>query len=240
MLHSKFCTTAALLTAICTMQNTITPFAASLTSSPLENAPIELVQELNTFGTIKNIPEEVIGLFRDCGGKIIFEDNLSYQGEPVNGLYTAAGTEKDTIRVLVDSTAINYRENTAYTLAHELGHFIYFHTSRTDIQKNVLNRYYQKLKDSTLLKNFSIEEAFAQGYASYVNDGGYYLSEEEKELLGQMEEQIKDQYYTNHPDQIISRTNDGLLKDTWDSLPDWKKASFGPTVYYANEADSTS
>lgn len=217
-----------LIVAATTILSVSPVYAANISDIQTSGITDEQKIAINETKSLQNIPSEVIGLLNDKGGKIDFKDNVStLDGRVAEGIYWQGGDKDNSIEILKKDSI----DSMSYNLSHELGHFIYFNTERTDEENNVLLNYCNKLKAGDVSGTMCIEEAFAHGYSSYVSDDGYYLSDEEKELFDLAEEKIKDQYYENHPDLISQRVREDKLPPDYENMPTWKLASYGPEIF---------
>lgn len=214
---NKITSKVAMITSVLTLAFCGTAFGATLDSVNKENWPgDELTQYYNNDADFQALPQEVIGLYNDLGGKIVYKPFIEAKGPGiVMGTYT------------VDSKEIAVREGTTpYDLVHEFAHFIYFNTDISPYTETIKG-YYNRLLPGIIDDNFNVEEAFAKCYVAYVCDGSYFLNDAERQMCCDLEEQVKDKYYANHPDEVANRAPKQLRK---------RALGESPSEYYARIA----
>ena len=209
-------------------------YAASIDSVNKTDLSDEIVSVINDSKTMKNIPDEVIGLFNDLGGKIDGESGtIAIDGEEdVYGVYWNGGDKNNLIQISTQPAEEGFADMIPYYLSHELGHFIYFAADMTEEQKDTLQNMYERLKSGDVSDSMTVEEVFADGYADYVTSYGYGFLDSEKQMFDEVEENIKDKYYANHPDLADQRKREDKIQPDFATMPTWQLASYGPEIFY--------
>lgn len=184
----------ALTTASLLAMTTTTAFAANMSDLTLVNYSDEVATKCENSETLAKIPDEIFKYHKLLGGKVTFKPHVtSPEGIVANGLYyTAPSSKANDIEI---ATAQGYNGEMGmvdYYLAHEMGHFIYFNTSLSEQDQQILNNMHQRYHGYDPLAS-SIEETFAARYASYLYSD-YYLSPEDKAMFARCEQQIVDRY----------------------------------------------
>lgn len=184
----------ALTTAGLLAMTTTTAFAANMSDLTLVNYSDEVATKCENSETLAKIPDEIFKYHKLLGGKVTFKPHVtSPEGIVANGLYyTAPSSKANDIEI---ATAQGYNGEMGmvdYYLAHEMGHFIYFNTSLSEQDQQILNNMHQRYHGYDPLAS-SIEETFAARYASYLYSD-YYLSPEDKAMFARCEQQIVDRY----------------------------------------------
>ena len=184
----------ALTTASLLAMTTTTAFAANMSDLTLVNYSDEVATKCENSETLAKIPDEIFKYHKLLGGKVTFKPHVtSPEGIVANGLYyTAPASKANDIEI---ATAQGYNGEMGmvdYYLAHEMGHFIYFNTSLSEQDQQILNDMHQRYHGYDPLAS-SIEETFAARYASYLYSD-YYLSPEDKAMFARCEQQIVDRY----------------------------------------------
>lgn len=184
----------ALTTAGLLAMTTTTAFAANMSDLTLVNYSDEVATKCENSETLAKIPDEIFKYHKLLGGKVTFKPHAtSPEGIVANGLYyTAPSSKANDIEI---ATAQGYNGEMGmvdYYLAHEMGHFIYFNTSLSEQDQQILNNMHQRYHGYDPLAS-SIEETFAARYASYLYSD-YYLSPEDKAMFARCEQQIVDRY----------------------------------------------
>lgn len=179
---------AVILTTMClTASQASIAMAANMSDLELVNYTEDIASKMESSDVISKIPDEVFKYHKFVGGKVTFKPVvISPDGVKANGLYWATTDERDNIEI---STSQDFMDE---SLAHEMGHFIYFNTSMSDEDKEILNNLHRKYAgyDPSATK---IEETFAARYASYIYSD-YYLTEDEKSMFKRCEEQIAERF----------------------------------------------
>lgn len=184
----------ALTTAGLLAMTTTTAFVANMSDLTLVNYSDEVATKCENSETLAKIPDEIFKYHKLLGGKVTFKPHVtSPEGIVANGLYyTAPSSKANDIEI---ATAQGYNGEMGmvdYYLAHEMGHFIYFNTSLSEQDQQILNNMHQRYHGYDPLAS-SIEETFAARYASYLYSD-YYLSAEDKAMFARCEQQIVDRY----------------------------------------------
>lgn len=177
---------------------------------------------------LENIPEAVFGLLKDRGGSINLVDSIYHEGEEVYGIYYLKGEDPNRIEVSEKTMRDGFPNMLPYYLAHEVGHFIYFNSDVSQEQENVLQERYERLKPGDVDGRMTVEEVFADGYASYVSNGGYGMTDTEKEMFEAYEDSVVNQYCEAHPDYTAPAETEA--EPDYASMPLWKLASYGPAI----------
>lgn len=214
----------ALTTASLLAMTTTTAFAANMSDLTLVNYSDEVATKCENSETLAKIPDEIFKYHKLLGGKVTFKPHVtSPEGIVANGLYyTAPASKANDIEI---ATAQGYNGEMGmvdYYLAHEMGHFIYFNTSLSEQDQQILNNMHQRYYGYDPLAS-SIEETFAARYASYLYSD-YYLSPEDKAMFARCEQQIVDRY------------NSGFIE----SLGPGQAAIVNATESNATESNATS
>ena len=156
--------------------------ASTLGRNYVSGCSDELMREVSKY--TEKIPEEIIDYYLSQGGKIEFVDSLSVNGINAMGSYEPS-TEKIHVSREMSSYGMDYM--TAHYLAHELGHFIYEHTSISDSDRQMLNDLYSVyvMYGPPFV---SVGDTFAELYASQITGvGGYWLNPKEEDLIKRIE-----------------------------------------------------
>lgn len=214
----------ALTTASLLAMTTTTAFAANMSDLTLVNYSDEVATKCENSETLAKVPDEIFKYHKLLGGKVTFKPHVtSPEGIVANGLYyTAPSSKANDIEI---ATAQGYNGEMGmvdYYLAHEMGHFIYFNTSLSEQDQQILNNMHQRYHGYDPLAS-SIEETFAARYASYLYSD-YYLSPEDKAMFARCEQQIVDRY------------NSGFIE----SLGPGQAAIVNATESNATESNATS
>ena len=67
----------------------------------------------------------------------------------------------------------------------------------------MLQERYERLKPGDVDGRMTEEEVFADGYASYVSNDGYGMTDAEKKMFEAYEDSVVEQYCEAHPDYIV-------------------------------------
>ena len=214
----------ALTTASLLAMTTTTAFAANMSDLTLVNYSDEVATKCENSETLAKIPDEIFKYHKLLGGKVTFKPHVtSPEGIVANGLYWESPASKANDIEIATAQGYNGEMGMVdYYLAHEMGHFIYFNTSLSEQDQQILNNMHQRYHGYDPLAS-SIEETFAARYASYLYSD-YYLSPEDKAMFARCEQQIVDRY------------NSGFIE----SLGPGQAAIVNATESNATESNATS
>lgn len=184
----------ALTTASLLAMTTTTAFAANMSDLTLVNYSDEVATKCENSETLAKIPDEIFKYHKLLGGKVTFKPHVtSPEGIVANGLYWESPASKANDIEIATAQGYNGEMGMVdYYLAHEMGHFIYFNTSLSEQDQQILNNMHQSYHGYDPLAS-STEETFAARYASYLYSD-YYLSPEDKAMFARCEQQIVDRY----------------------------------------------
>ena len=184
-------TTAAMM-----LTGSMTAFGATMDDVQMKNGSEYLTNLINNDAAIKRIPDEVMKYFTQVGGEIEFKDRLHTQdGVEAEGIYWT----DNNIEISTATVDAGFPNMLPYNLTHEIGHFVYFNGTLTDEDNAVLNEYYNRMHG----RNFDVtstEEGFAAAYNTLKN-GGYGLSEAEKNMLKRVEQSVVEKYLVGSTDR---------------------------------------
>lgn len=214
----------ALTTASLLAMTTTTAFAANMSDLTLVNYSDEVATKCENSETLAKIPDEIFKYHKLLGGKVTFKPHVtSPEGIVANGLYWESPASKANDIEIATAQGYNGEMGMVdYYLAHEMGHFIYFNTSLSEQDQQILNNMHQRYHGYDPLAS-SIEETFAARYTSYLYSD-YYLSPEDKAMFARCEQQIVDRY------------NSGFIE----SLGPGQAAIVNATESNATESNATS
>ena len=161
---------AAVLTL--SMLSTMPAWAASFDAVPKTGVDERVLED----ETIKRVPQEVIDYWVRLGGRLEFADSLVVNGVLADGVYWKGGSNDNLIKVSRRMLNQGFVGSTAYSLVHEIGHFVWFNGSPSEEDIRICEEYYNYYGPYSPSVT-SKEEAFATMYARYKN-GTYGMSEE--------------------------------------------------------------
>lgn len=223
--HNKI--TSAILAAAIAASAAFPALAAPIDS--FNGLTEETKNVLENSTVMENIPEAVFGLLQDRGGSVNLVDSIYHKGQEANGIFYLGGAEPNRIEVSEKTMRDGFPNMLPYYLAHEVGHFIYFNADLTDEQMEVLQERYERFKPGDVTGDMTVEEAFADGYASFVNDGGlYYMTDEEKAMFQAVEDSIVAQYCEAHPDYVVPEKAEE--EPDYASMPMWQLEKHGSEI----------
>ena len=171
---------AAVLTL--SMLSTMPAWAASFDAVPKTGVDERVFEE----NTIKRIPQEVIDYWVRLDGRLEFKDSLIVNGVPADGVYWKGGPDDNLIEISRRLLNQGFVSSTAYSLVHEIGHFVWFNGSPSEEDIRICQEYYEYYGPYSPSVT-SMEEAFAAMYARY-RGGAYGMSEEEKQCVERVEQ----------------------------------------------------
>lgn len=171
---------AAVLTL--SMLSTMPAWAASFDAVPKTGVDERVLED----ETIKRVPQEVIDYWVRLGGRLEFADSLVVNGVLADGVYWKGGSNDNLIKVSRRMLNQGFVGSTAYSLVHEIGHFVWFNGSPSEEDIRICEEYYNYYGPYSPSVT-SKEEAFATMYARYKN-GTYGMSEEEMQCVERVEQ----------------------------------------------------
>ncbi len=177
-----------------------------------------------------DVPAAVLGQYYESGGKVEYmADDIQSDDGTVKAVYNNLGDGGYLIRVSLDS----YGSMMPYYFDHEMGHWLYDVTAKSEEDTAVINAMTERWANNGAFTgiNTTEKEIFANMYANYLDSDGMYLTGDEKAMFERLENQVKDIYYAAHP-ELDRAAMEAAEEPDYANMPDWKLASYGPTVWY--------